>query len=159
MLANIKKENGVVTAVYERRLNHPVHEVWAYLTENNKLKEWFSELEIRELKVGGEIWFDLQDGTFEKMDIIDLIPEKLFAFTWDKNAVRFELSTTENGCQLIFKEYLYEISEHTPKDLAGWHVCLDVVAALLRGQYIENRKAHWEKWYPQYQKALREVQY
>lgn len=156
MIAKIVKEADVVVAVYERKLHHSVDDVWAYLTENNKLQQWFPELEIQDLKVDGEIWFDLQNGDFEKMTILQVVPKKILAFTWDKNTVRFELAATDYGCQLFFKEYLYEISDHTPKDLAGWHVCLDVIEALLQGQTIENRKAHWEKWYPKYQEALQQ---
>ena len=154
MIAKIKKENDLLTAIYERTLNHKVDKVWTYLTENRKLQQWFSELEIQELKNDGEILFDLGDGNYEKMHITAVVPEKVFAFTWDKNAVRFELKAKDNGCLLVFKEYLNEVTSHTPKDLAGWHVCLDVIEALLDGKTISNRKALWEACYPKYERAV-----
>ncbi|WP_349305777.1 hypothetical protein [Bacillus sp. FJAT-49711] len=49
------------------------------------------------------------------------------------------------------------MTDHTPRDLAGWHVCLDVISALLDGKIIENRKAEWEKWFPRYVKAINEI--
>ena len=154
MIAKIKSENNVLTALYERTINHSVDDVWAYLTENNKLQQWFSELEIQELKTDGEILFDLGDGNFERMQITEFVPKEIFAFTWDKNTVRFELEARESSCLLVFKEYLHEVTEHTPKDLAGWHVCLDVIEALLDGKSIEEREALWKACYPKYKQAV-----
>src|SRR5690606_33596916 len=105
--------------------------VWAMLVVNEQLVQWFPELRIEELREGGRILFDMQDGTFEEMTILELEPEAVLAFTWAKDQVRFELSATEEeGCRLVFSEQLYTITEHTARDLAGWHICLDVIALL-----------------------------
>jgi hypothetical protein len=89
MIAVIQKaENGYI-ARYERHLQHSVEKVWAYLTENDKLIKWFSELE-----------------------------------------------------------------DHTPKDLAGWHVCLDVIKALLDGKTFESRNEEWKIQYELYKQLL-----
>ncbi|MNW15819.1 hypothetical protein D3C71_2144520 [compost metagenome] len=50
----------------------------------------------------------------------------------------------------MFSEYLHQITEHTPRDLAGWHVCLDVIEALLAGRTIASRKDMWNGWYVKY---------
>lgn len=151
MIARIEKLDQVKTAVYVRRLNHSAAEVWAYLTENEKLKQWFSELEIQSLEPGGVIHFNFGDGNYEQIEILDVETNKRFSFTWPpKNTVRFELKETAGGCELTFREFLYEIDDHTAKDLTGWHVCLDVIEALLDGKSIENRKEYWEKYYPIY---------
>jgi uncharacterized protein YndB with AHSA1/START domain len=42
--------------------------VWAWLTENEKLKQWFLELRIDSLQEGGKILFDMSNGTFEEME-------------------------------------------------------------------------------------------
>jgi len=49
--------------------------VWAWLTENEKLKQWFLELRIGSLQEGGKILFDMSNGTFEEMEILKLIHE------------------------------------------------------------------------------------
>lgn len=151
MIATIDKSENVPVAVYERQINYPVDEVWSYLTENEKLQLWFPELEIGDLENDGRIHFDLQDGTYETMDILEVNRERVFAFTWDKNSVRFELEANSFGCRLVLKEYLNEVTDHTAKDLAGWHICLDVIEALLDGTTIRNRRGRWNKWYPKYQ--------
>ncbi|MDY0406774.1 SRPBCC family protein [Virgibacillus sp. 179-BFC.A HS] len=158
MIAKLEKEKNVLTAIYKRFLRHSPADVWAYLTDNNKLQQWFPELEIQALKNGGEIRFDFGDGNFERMEITEMIPQKVLAFTWDKNLVRFELATDNSGCMLVFKEYLHEITEHTAKDLAGWHVCLDVIEALLDGRSVGDRTAIWQTCYPTYQQLLQDAQ-
>lgn len=45
-------------------------------------------------------------------------------------------------------------TEHTPKDLAGWHVCLDVVQALMDGRPIPAREDEWKTRYEQYVQAI-----
>jgi len=71
--------------------------------------------------------------------------------------VRFELHPESAGCRLILIEKIKTMTDHTPRDLAGWHVCLDVIRALLDGKIIENRKAEWEKWYPKYVEAVNKI--
>ena len=43
-------------------------------------------------------------------------------------------------------EKLTKIKDHTPKDLAGWHACLDVIHALLDGRSTDFRQKEWKKW-------------
>ena len=157
MIAVISQVESGYTAQFERHLKHSVEQVWAMLTENEKLEKWFSELRIDDLREGGFIKFDMQDGTFEEMEILELKMYSILEFTWDKDIVRFELHPESEGCHLILIEKINTITDHTPRDLAGWHVCLDVIEALLEGKTIQNRKAEWEKWYPKYVEALNEV--
>lgn len=149
MIAHIEKVENGFTVTYERHLNHSVEEVWSYLTDNDKLPKWFSELRVEELREGGVIKFDLGDGTFEELTILELNMNSVLEFTWWPDSVRFELSEESGGCLLLLIEKIHTITDHTPKDLAGWHVCLDVIQALLDGTTIE-RKQEWEKWYKKY---------
>lgn len=149
-------ENGY-TATFKRHLLHSVDQVWAMLTENEKLKEWFSELSVDDLREGGVIKFDMQNGTFEEMKILELELKSILEFTWDKDVIRFELYPEEDGCLLVLTEKITTLTDHTPKDLAGWHVCLDVIQALLDEKTIEQRKTEWEKWYPKYVEAVKRL--
>lgn len=153
MIATIKKENGNYVARYERQFQHSVESVWAMLTDNTKLKQWFDELEIVDLRKGGLIQFDMQDGTFEDMKILDYEPLKTLSFEWGRDIARFELSPTSAGCELVFLETISPITDHTPKDLAGWHVCLDVIQALLDRDSI-IREDEWKVWFEKYKELL-----
>ncbi|MFD2444573.1 SRPBCC family protein [Bacillus sp. CGMCC 1.16607] len=146
MLATIEKVENGYTARYDRHLNHSVEQVWSMLTENDKLSQWFKELSVDDLRVGGAIKFDMQDGTFKELKITDLDMYSVLAYTWGEDMVRFELSPLEEGCRLILTESLLQLTNHTPKDLAGWHVCLEVIEVLLDGRTLESRMKEWEKW-------------
>ncbi|OMF94723.1 hypothetical protein [Paenibacillus sp. FSL R7-0273] len=52
--------------------------------------------------------------------------------------------------RLLLIETIGTFTDHTPKDLAGWHVCLDVIEALLDGNVPVNRKPAWEEQYRKY---------
>jgi len=157
MLATFQKsENGYI-ARFERNLKHSVEDVWSMLTNNVKLKKWFSELQVEDLRRGGTISFDMHDGTFEKMMITDLEMYSVLEYTWAEDIVRFEINPNSDGCQLVLIEKITRITGHTPKDLAGWHVCLDVIQALLDGRIIESREDEWKKWYEQYVAATERI--
>jgi uncharacterized protein YndB with AHSA1/START domain len=156
MIAQIEKVEYGFAATYERQLNHPVEEVWSYLTDNEKLPKWFSELRVDELRKGGVIKFDMGDGTFDELSILDLKVNSVLEFSWWADTVRFELSEESNGCLLRLIEKIHTITDQTPRDLAGWHVCLDVIKALLDGRTID-RKEEWKVWYERYVKEIEKV--
>ncbi|MCU9614741.1 SRPBCC family protein [Caldibacillus lycopersici] len=153
--------NGVIlktskgyTATFERQFQAPIEEVWSWLTVNEKLSQWFSELHIDQLRDGGLITFDMGNGAFEEMVITDYQKQEVLEFTWADDLVRFELTEEAYGCKLIFIEKIKTITEHTAKDLAGWHVCLDVIEALISEKMFDRNSA-WEKWYIEYTNALK----
>jgi uncharacterized protein YndB with AHSA1/START domain len=157
LLALVQKvENGHI-ARFERRLKHSVEKVWSSLTENEELSKWFSELRIDDLREGGIIKFDMQDGSFEEMKILELKINSVLEYTWGEDIVRFELYPEAGGCRLVLIEKIKTITNHTPKDLAGWHVCLDVINALLDGRTMESREKEWKKWYEEYVGVIAKV--
>ncbi|MFF2889347.1 SRPBCC family protein [Paenibacillus sp. NPDC057967] len=158
MLAVLRQVQGEYKARFERQLNHPVAKVWAMLTDNEQLKKWFSELHVDDLREGGVIKFDMQDGTFEEMAILELKDQSVLAYTWGEDQVRFELYPEAEGCRLVLVEKIHVLTDHTPKDLAGWHVCLDVIEALLEEKMIESRESVWEKRYKEYSQLVELLQ-
>jgi uncharacterized protein YndB with AHSA1/START domain len=154
MIADLKQTPTGNTARFERHWKYSVEEVWSFLTENEKLAKWFSELEVTDLREGGSIKFNMPDGTFLTLQILDVVPYSVLEYTWAEDRVRFELYPESDGCRLLLIETIHSITSHTPKDLAGWHVCLNVIEALLDGRTLESREAEWEIWYEQYQKHV-----
>ncbi|WP_264739475.1 SRPBCC family protein [Cytobacillus firmus] len=154
MIASIKKESNGYTAVFERTLNHPKEEVWSMLTDNSQLKKWFPELQAEELKKGGKFTFDMGDGTFEEMEILGFKEYAILEYIWGNDIVRFELQEVNGSTVLSLIEKISEITDHTPRDLAGWHVCLNVIGRLLDSREIGSRKEEWKHWYEEYVKVL-----
>jgi uncharacterized protein YndB with AHSA1/START domain len=111
-------------------------------------------LRIEDLREGGLIKFDMGDGTFEEMRITHLEPYSVLEYTWGEDEVRFELHPVQEGCRLVLTEIIHSMTSHTPRDLAGWHVCLDVIGALLDDRTLESRKDEWRSWYEKYQEHV-----
>lgn len=144
-------------AVFTRSFPFSSDDVWNMLTDNKKLQSWFPELEIVEHKKGGVIQFDMQDGTFEEMKILAYHHLETLAFTWGEDSVEFQLKKKPEGCTLILHETIIDITPHTPRDLAGWHVCLDVIQTILAGEEVKDRKQSWGIWYDQYVQAIESI--
>lgn len=154
MLGKLDKVNGEVVFELHRDFPWPVSTIWEMLTDNQQLKKWFSELEIAELSENGKIVFNLGDGTVEELTIIEVQVPTVLEFTWDKDLVRFNLSENSDGsAHLVFKEYIKEVTDQTARDIAGWHVCLDAIRAVLEEQEFD-RKHRWKKVYETYKKEM-----
>ncbi|QSF42804.1 SRPBCC family protein [Paenibacillus tianjinensis] len=150
MIAKLESVPDGTTATFERHFKHSVTSVWAYLTDNDLLPEWFSELRVKELRNGGSMVFDMRDGNLIEMRITACKPASVLEYSWGEDKVRFELDAEPEGCRLLLIETIGTLTDHTPKDLAGWHVCLDVIAALLDGGVFQDRKRAWEQQYETY---------
>ncbi|HDR7795364.1 TPA: SRPBCC family protein [Bacillus luti] len=150
MIATIDKQSNGYVVQFDRHFPYSIEKVWSVLTDNNKLKKWMSNLQIENLKTGGIIKFDMMDGSFLNIDILDCKTNSTLEFTWDKDRVRFEIHKEENGSVLILKEFIHELTDHTPKDIAGWHICLDLFSSVLQGEEKEFSKDEWKYWFDKY---------
>lgn len=154
MIATIEQHEQGYVACSERHIKHSVQEVWAMLTDNAKLDKWFQELRVGELREGGFMKFDMSEGKFEQLEITAYAVHSVLEFDWFGDIVRFEVRPEKNGSILIFIERFETLTEQRVKDLAGWHVCLDVIQSLLDGKSIHSREAEWKKWYNEYERVL-----
>lgn len=158
MLATIEKQSNRHVVKYKRPLPHSVNAVWEVITTNEKLQKWMSNLEIIDLRKNGKMRFNMNDGTntYEEIAITDYIEKKVLEFDWGTDSVRFELSSTDNGSLLLFAETLHELTQHTSRDLAGWHICLDLLTDLLDG--IEHHsfpmEEKWQQRFNEYKELL-----
>ncbi|MED3078480.1 SRPBCC family protein [Bacillus wiedmannii] len=157
MLAVIDKQGNEYVVQFERYFSYSIEEVWSVLTENSKLKKWMSNLQIESLKTGGIIKFDMMDSSFINIDILECQVNSVLEFTWDKDRVRFEIHKEESGTLLLLKEYIHVLTDHTPKDIAGWHICLDLFSSVLEGKEKEFSKDEWQQWFEIYKDKVLEV--
>ena len=156
MLATITKNEKGLLARYTRQLPFSVDRVWAALTQNEQLEYWMPNLQVEDLREGGSITFNFNDGSGKTFDMKILKFEHLnvIQYEWGEGWARFELLSDDNGCLLHFIDYIPIITEHAPKDLAGWHVCLECLYDLLEGKPKDLDMNDWEKWYGEYKKCV-----
>ncbi len=84
-----------------------------------------SNLQIESLKTGGIIKFDMMDGSFINIDILECQANAVLEFTGIKTV--YDLKYIKRKMILFTsKEYIHELTDHIPKDIAGWYICLDL---------------------------------
>jgi uncharacterized protein YndB with AHSA1/START domain len=148
--------DGQPAVRFERRLPHPIAKVWRAVTEPDGLAHWFpSGVEV-ELQEGGRMHFVHADDAAPAADgtVLELEPERTFMFSWGSERLRFELEPTGDGCLFRLTHFL-STREQAARDAAGWHVCLDGLAAHLDGAAAgaptSAPTAEWRRRYAEYQ--------
>jgi uncharacterized protein YndB with AHSA1/START domain len=164
----IEQKEGRVTFRYERRLNHPIGEVWQAITDPTAMEPWLGNRPEIELKPGGEYVSYHRSGDRVADRVLRIGPPRLFEHTYwvqvnPTAVVTWELSPTEEGCRLTLTHSLAmedvrtaaatvaqgdAISVILSRNAAGWHRLLDKLAASLDGRSTE--------WSAQDQQALQE---
>lgn len=134
---------------FERHLAHPPARVWRLITEAEGLARWFpARVHFARLAVGEPIEFRFSDEDLERAaeagvedvplssggTIRELEAERVFAFDWMGELIRFELQADAAGCRLVFTHRFARDAAQAPRNATGWHVCLDVLEAALAGR-------------------------
>lgn len=160
---SVRKAGDVHILSYERRLHHPVEDVFAAITQPDRIAEWLAAAEELDLRVGGSValrWLNVPDdiGEWEEQGVdldgadpsvpargtvTKLDPPHLVEFTTDLMGVmRWELRPDGPGCVLTFTNEI-ELPPTAPAEqtMAGWHMHLDHLDAALAG-----RPVRWSTW-------------
>jgi hypothetical protein len=70
-------------------------------------------LQVEDLRKGGTIKFNMNDGTGSSFDIKirDFIKFSVLEYEWGVDWVRFELYAKKDGCLLVLKEFISCIND------------------------------------------------
>ena len=82
----------------------PPDDVWAALTEAERLEEWFANDVELDPRPGGEGTFRWDDGEERHAVVEEVDPERRFAFTWDDGHVVIELEELPAGTRVTVVE-------------------------------------------------------
>jgi uncharacterized protein YndB with AHSA1/START domain len=145
---------------FERRLSHPVEAVWRAVTDPAELAHWFPATVEVELRKGGAMRFEFTDYEIPPSTgrVTEYDPPRLFEFDWDGTLLRFELEPADGGaaCVLRFTHFLNE-REAAARDMAGWHVCLEMLRRHLDGAPADGLGTgvtpEWKTLYDRYTAA------
>ena len=156
-LGTLERGDGTVTIRFTRQFAHPPEKVWRALTEAEHLDKWFPTSIDGEFAAGAPLTFRFGKLEMPPMhgQMIACEPPKLLEFTWDDETLRFELDAYETGTRLDFAATFAEIGK-AARDAAGWHVCLEQLAADLDGGTGEPlpEGQRWREVHPQYVAAF-----
>ncbi|MBP6563121.1 MAG: SRPBCC domain-containing protein [Neisseriaceae bacterium] len=161
MLINIEKQDdGSVMVFLSCTVAAPVAKIWAYLSSDDLLAEWFPELAVGELAEHGHMLFNMLPEALVKMPIRRFKPERDLAFDWDDDLVSFYLEPmSDQETRLLFTERIGHLSDHSARDVAGWRLCLGRLKNVAEGRardhaaesfdaLVADYRAQFSPWLP-----------
>jgi uncharacterized protein YndB with AHSA1/START domain len=118
---------------FERRLAHPIEEVWEAVSRPEGLGRWFPAGVELDLRAGAAMTFTFPGAEGEPMagQVVAVDPPRLLEFLWEEDRLRFELEPDGDGTLFRLTHQLTR-RPGAAKVAAGWHVCVDALDRLLR---------------------------
>lgn len=137
---------------FSRTLPHPPERVWRAVTEPDHLAHWFPTTIEGERTAGARLRFSFpgdQAPPFEG-EMLAFEPPSVMELRWGPDVLRLELRPAEGGTLLTLLHTLDQRGK-AARDAAGWHVCLDGLAAHLRGEPdARESMSQWKDVHPRY---------
>lgn len=93
-------------------------DIFHYLATTEGISLWFPQLSIEEKQV----LFDMGDGMFEKMKLLDYKTDDHISYEWAAGKIEFKLADSSTGTQLILEEELPVNFTAIAEDFTGWYV-------------------------------------
>lgn len=125
---------GVPVLFFTRRYAHPRSAVWAALTTDEILAQWFPA-EPKLDPEAGTITFSFpgEDDEPEVAPVAEFDPPRVLAFHWSGDDLRWALEEDGAGCLLRLSNTVPD-PEWTANIAAGWDTCLTDLDAVLDGR-------------------------
>lgn len=119
---------------FTRVLAHPPERVWRAITEAEHLAGWFPTTIEGDRAAGAPLRFTFPVGEAAPMDgeMLRYEPPSVMELRWGPDVLRLELRPVAEGTELTLLDTLEEHGK-AARDGAGWHTCLDALAAELAG--------------------------
>jgi uncharacterized protein YndB with AHSA1/START domain len=136
--ARLEEVDGRPALRFERALPHPPERVWKALTDTGEMFAWHPTPAAFEPRVGGRVAWD-PEGHVPDMPASEVTawdPPRLLGYTWGKEEghgldhLLWELRPHDDGCLLVLV-HTFDDRLKAARDGAGWHICLDALAAEL----------------------------
>ena len=141
--------DGQPTLCFERRLDAPVARVWHAVTDPDAMRAWFPSAVLGDRAVGAPLRFPFDDNVdidFEGR-VTQWDPMRVFAFEWNGDELRLELTERDGATDLVFTHRLPDRSS-APRTASGWHTCLANLTHVFGGPPASDDL--WRSSYPRY---------
>jgi uncharacterized protein YndB with AHSA1/START domain len=147
-------DNGTWRLRFTRELGHPPERVWRAITEPEHLRVWFPQRVEGDWVPGGTLKFvgAGAEDTFEG-EVLAVDPPRLLEFRWGTDTIRLEVAERPGGTTLTLLDTIDELGK-AARDAAGWHECLDHLAADLDGRPTPPPGETWKQVHPDYAAAF-----
>jgi uncharacterized protein YndB with AHSA1/START domain len=154
MTGTLEQDGGRWRLRFSRDLAHPQDRVWRAITEPEHLQAWFPHIIKGDWIAGAPLIFVEPGGRAPDSDgeVLAFVPQSLVEFRWGPDLLRMELEPSQGGCTLTLLHTFGEQGK-AARDAAGWHVCLDHLAAHL-GDAAPPAAGRWAEVHPGYVEAF-----
>ena len=148
-LGTLTRQGDRWMLTFTHRLAHPREKVWRAVTEPEHLAAWYPQEIVGERRAGAPLRFvsSTGDGFDGQMRVFD--PPAVMEFAWDTDLLRIELRADGAGTLLTLTDTFDELGK-AARDGAGWHECLDRLAAELDGTPQRPMGETWVEVHPRY---------
>ena len=116
------KSESLVKQTLSLLIKAPKKEVFHYLATTAGISIWFPQLSIKEEGDEQAILFDMGDGTFEKMKLLDYKTDEHISYEWAAGKIEFHLKEVDDGTVLVLKEELPSNFTAVAEDFTGWYI-------------------------------------
>jgi uncharacterized protein YndB with AHSA1/START domain len=134
----VRKDGEQWTLVLVKELRHPPERVWEALTDPAQLREWAPFDADISLGTAGRTVKLTTVGAPAPMASESTVTRaeapRLLEYDWGGFDMRWQLEATDSGTRLTLWTNIDR--RYIAMGAAGWHVCLDVLDALLAGNPI-----------------------
>ena len=146
-LGTLTRQGDRWTLTFTRRLAHPREKVWRAVTEPEHLAAWYPAGDRRRAPGGraAALRESGGDGFDGQMLVFD--PPAVMEFTWGTDRLRIELRADGAGTVLTLTDTFGELGK-AARDAAGWHECLERLAADLDGTPPRPWGERWREVHP-----------
>jgi uncharacterized protein YndB with AHSA1/START domain len=129
---SLERVGDVSILRYERRLAHPRERVWRAITEDAHLAAWFPTTMEGPRRAGAALRFSFRHGEAPPFDgvLLTFVPPALLEVRWADDVLRFELEPDGESATILRLRVTFPEHGKAARDAAGWHVCLERLAAL-----------------------------
>ena len=127
-----KKDGDNWTLVLVRELRHSPDKVWNALTDPEQLREWAPFDADRNLGATGTAQLTTvgaPEPQVTESEITRAEPSRVLEYTWGGRDVRWELEALGQGTRLTLWASIDR--RFIAMGAAGWHLCIDVMDAML----------------------------
>jgi uncharacterized protein YndB with AHSA1/START domain len=141
--------DGHPALCFERRLAAPLDRVWRAVTDPDEMRAWFPSAVLGDRVVGAPLRFPFDDNVdidFEGR-VTAWEPMRVFAFEWNGDELRLELTERDGATDLAFTHRLPDRSS-APRTASGWHTCLANLTHVFGGPSVPEDL--WRSSYPRY---------
>ena len=132
-----------VTLRFERRLQHPVQQVWAAITEPDEIEAWWGRATV-DLRPGGAMRIEwLNSDVTMPATITEVDPPHVLEIEGEPHGrLRFELEPDGDATVLRFIARSPVPDDFLSKVQAGWHFHLDALADFVD----DGTRIDWPNW-------------